>query len=500
MWDLFKSSFVAAWHNVAESLPSLLFAFVILIAGWLIALFIAKIISAVIRKTSLDNKLSGIITDEEAKRSVHVETWLSKGVYYFLMLIVLAAFFQQLGLTATTSTFSHIINKIVEYLPNLCIAVIFVLAAWVIANFLRALVTGSMSITKLDEKLADEEDASKSVPVSKTIGEAIYWLVFLLFVPLVLDILHLEGLLGPVQEMFNEIFSYVPNLLVALMVLVVGWFVARVFQKIITNFLLAAGSEQVSDKVGLKSVLGQKKLAHVIGLIVYVLILIPVLIAALDALNVAAITEPFSDMLKLFLSSIPIILASAVILLIAYFAGSVLAELASKLLSSFGFDSILTKLGINKESSKDAMAPSAVIGKLVHVGIMFLAAMVACGLLGFDTLEALIQSFLFFAGRVVLAVVIFMVGIYLANLAAAALKGKGMQSEVLSFLARIGILIFAGAVALRHVGLANEIINLAFGLLLGAIAVAIAISFGVGGREFAARKLEEWEKSIKEKK
>lgn len=496
----FWNSFLAAWQGVVENLPRLLWAFVILIVGWLVALFVAKLISAAIRKTSLDKKLTGMITDEEAKRSVHVETWLSKGVYYFLLLIVLAAFFQKLGLTATTLTLGHIINRIVEYLPNLCIGVIFVLAAWVIANFLRAVITGSMSITKLDEKLADKEDSNKSIPVSKTIGEAVYWLVFLLFVPLVLDVLRLRGLLGPVQEMFNEIFSYVPNLLIALFVLIVGWFVARIVQKIITNFLLAAGSEEVSDKVGLKSVLGQKKLAHVVGLIVYVLILIPVFIAALDALKVEAITSPFSEMLKLFLNSIPIIFASVIVLLVAYFAGSVLAELVSKLLSSFGFDSILAKLGINKETSKEAIAPSDLVGKLVHVGIMFLAAMVACDLLGFGALEALIQSFLFFAGRVILAVIVFMIGIYLSNLAAAALKGKGMQSELLSFLARIGILIFAGAVALRHVGLANEIINLAFGLLLGAVAVAIAISFGVGGREFAARKLEEWEKNMKEKK
>ena len=45
-------------------------------------------------------------------------------------------------------------------------------------------------------------------------------------------------------------------------------------------------------------------------------------------------------------------------------------------------------------------------------------------------------------------------------------------------------------------GLANEIISLAFGLLLGAVAVAGAIAFGIGGREIAARKLNEWTKSI----
>jgi hypothetical protein len=58
------------------------------------------------------------------------------------------------------------------------------------------------------------------------------------------------------------------------------------------------------------------------------------------------------------------------------------------------------------------------------------------------------------------------------------------------------ILVLPGAMALRRMGLANEIINLAFGLLLGAIAVAVALAFGLGGRELAGHQLEEWRQSV----
>jgi hypothetical protein len=63
------------------------------------------------------------------------------------------------------------------------------------------------------------------------------------------------------------------------------------------------------------------------------------------------------------------------------------------------------------------------------------------------------------------------------------------QMKILAQAARISILAFAGAMALRQMGLANEIITLAFGLLLGAIAVAVALSFGLGGKEIAAREI-----------
>jgi len=71
------------------------------------------------------------------------------------------------------------------------------------------------------------------------------------------------------------------------------------------------------------------------------------------------------------------------------------------------------------------------------------------------------------------------------------------QAKMLAHAARISILVFAGAMALRQMGLANEIINLAFGLLLGAMAVAVALAFGLGGREIAAREIEKWLESMK---
>ena len=75
-----------------------------------------------------------------------------------------------------------------------------------------------------------------------------------------------------------------------------------------------------------------------------------------------------------------------------------------------------------------------------------------------------------------------------------------MFAVFLAFASRLAILVLAGAMALRQMGLANEIINIAFGMLLGAIAIAVAIAFGVGGRDVAAGELEQWVRSLKSKK
>jgi hypothetical protein len=104
-----------------------------------------------------------------------------------------------------------------------------------------------------------------------------------------------------------------------------------------------------------------------------------------------------------------------------------------------------------------------------------------------------VTEFTAFAGQVLLGLVIFAIGLYLANLVARTVKASGVaQAGLLALAVRVSILALAGAMALRQIGLANEIINLAFGLLLGAVAVAAALAFGLGGRETASRELEAW--------
>jgi hypothetical protein len=235
--------------------------------------------------------------------------------------------------------------------------------------------------------------------------------------------------------------------------------------------------------------------------VVYVLVLIPVLIAALNALALEAITRPASNMLNVILVALPAIFAASLVVMIAYVVGRVVAGLITNLLTGAGFNAVLALLGLGKEPAEGERTPSEIVGYLVLVAIMLFAAIEASRLLGFVLLADLVVQFTVFAGQVILGLIIFAIGLYLANLAARTVQASGaVQAGLLAMAARISILVLAGAMALRQMGLANEIINLAFGLLLGAIAVAVALAFGLGGREAAARELEEWLQSVKSKK
>jgi len=480
--------------------PNLIGALLILIIGWIVALVIAAIVRGVVRKTKLSNRLARWVWGEEEAKAVDAERWVGKGVFYIVMLFVLIAFFQALNLTIITEPLNRLLTQVFQFFPQLLAAGLLLLVAWIVASVLRWILSRVLTAAKLDERFGGQAglEAERRISLTKSIADAVYWLVFLLFLPAVLSALEMKGILEPVQGMLSKILGFLPNLFVAGLILVIGWFLARIVQRIVTNLLAAVGTDRLSDKVGLAPVLGTKQLSWVVGFIVYVLILIPVLIATLNALELESITKPASDMLNLILAALPAIFAAALVVAIAYVVGRVVSRLITNVLTTVGFNGVLARLGIGKDVSKGKSTPSAIVGYLILIAIMLFAVIEALDLLEFESLSDIVSDFMVFAGHVILGLIIFGIGLFVANVASKAIMATGKaQAGLLSRATQIAIIVIVAAIALRQMGLANEIINLAFGLLLGAVAVAVAIAFGIGGRELAARQLDEWVKSKK---
>lgn len=477
--------------------PSLLGAILILVIGWLVAWLLASVVRRLLHRTKLDERISHWVRGDQMEE-FDAEKWISRVIYYVAMLFVLIAFFQALGLTIVTQPLDNLLSQVFGFIPRVFAALVLLVIAWVVASVLRALLSRALKMAKLDERITGEADLDVDrVPISDTLGEVVYWLVFLLFLPTILNALALQGLLIPVQGLLNQVFGYLDNLFAAGLILAVGWFVARIVQRIVTNLLAAVGADHLSERVGLASVLGEETISVFLGYVVYVLILIPVVIASLNALALDAITQPATNMLDTVLSAIPAIFGAALILAIAYTVGRLVANLITKILSGVGFDGFLGKLGLRWETKEGGTTPSRMVGYLVLAAIMLFATIEALHMLNFALLAELISEFTVFAGQVILGLIIFALGLYLANLAARAVRNSDMSNAgLLSVITRVSILVLAGAMALRQMGLANEIINLAFGLLLGAIAVSVALAFGLGGREIAARELNKMVASI----
>jgi hypothetical protein len=234
-----------------------------------------------------------------------------------------------------------------------------------------------------------------------------------------------------------------------------------------------------------------------------------VAIAALDVLDISAISDPATAMLNNILMTIPRVIGAALIIFIAYVIGRWIMTLTEEGLKSIGFDAIISSIanaepirvgrekmdltpGVETVDFK-AFPPSRMIGLAVLIGIVLFAAVEAARILEFGAMAGMLSEVLTLASRVLFGAVIIALGILLANILAAASAKEGKpSSEIISTLVRWGVIALATAVGLRFMGLANDIIVLAFGLILGSIAVAVAIAFGVGGRDAAKRLLDRW--------
>ncbi|HMP83508.1 MAG TPA: mechanosensitive ion channel [Verrucomicrobiota bacterium] len=481
--------------------PNLLAGLAVLVVGWLLAVIVSSAVRKLMGKVSIDNKIAQWMAGPDQKSAVPVERWISQAVFYVLMFVVLIAFLQTIKLTLVTESLNSIIQPVLAYLPRLVGASVLLAAAWILATVLRKILVAVFNRTKLDEKVGTATGGDvKSVSLSETFAEVVYWLVFLLFLPPILQTLGLESLLAPVTTLLNEAFGFLPNILSAAAILVIGWFIARIVQRLVESLLAGAGLDRASEKWGIAPSLGARKLSSIVALIVYFVILVPVLIAALGALQIEAVTRPASDMLAKIMAQLPDIAAAAIIILIAVVAGKVVSGIITNILTGIGFNNVLVRLGLSKKPPQEKQLPSVWVGNLIFAVIVILASVTAAETLGFTAVAKLITDFVGFAGHVLMGLLIFSLGLLLARLVAEGIASSDSpNARRLALVARVAILTLAGAMALRQTGLANEIVNLAFGIILGAVAVAFAIAFGMGGRDMASRTLEDWKKSGQEK-
>lgn len=399
-------------------------------------------------------------------------------------------------------------------------ALLLLIVGWVIARLLQAGVTAALRRTGLDRRLAPaitNDPAATTAPgdTAQVVGRIVFWLVMLFVLVAVFDALGLEIVTAPLTGLLAGIFDFLPRLFAALLILVLGWLLARIAGQLVTSVLAAMGIDRVASRLGFADALGTQRLSRILGTIVYLLILLPVITAALDALQLEALTRPLSNMINEVLAALPNIVAAVVVVTLAYFIGRVLADLVTSVLTGLGFNAWPARLGLatpapgpatritptsaaipGTEASALTTAgrtPAQLVGTLVLVAVVWFALIQGLQVLGFTEVALLLTGLLGLAGRILLGLIIFLVGLYLARLAAEAIRSSGVaQPNLLALLAQGAILVLAGAMALRQMGVANEIINLAFGLLLGAIAVAAALAFGLGGREAAGREVERW--------
>ena len=468
-------------NALGAQLPNILGAVGVLVVGYIIAVVaraaVRKLLSMANVNTFVGNSIG---------RPMDVEGGAGIGVFWFVLLVTLIGVFNVLNLDQLSGPFANMVNQVMTYLPHLLAGVILLLVAWLLATLVKSVANRALKATQWDEKLTEH---AGMLPLGENVGNVLFWLVILMFLPAVLGVLQLEGMLDPVRNMVDQTLAMLPNVFAAGVIIVAGWLVAKILRGLVTNLLAAVGADRLGETAGLKDSI---ELSRLVGLLVFILVFVPALIAGLDALKITAISGPATDMLGMMLLALPNIFAAVLILFVTWYVARFAASLLGGLLANLGADTLPSKMGLGHVFN-DGLTISTLVPRVMVFFAMLFATVEAAHRLDFTQVEHLVAMFIDFGANVLLGLAILMIGFWLANLAhQAILRASGEQAVGLAGIARYAILGLVVAMGLSAMGIADEIVNMAFALVFGAVAVAVALSFGLGGREAAGRQMEHW--------
>ena len=226
---------------------------------------------------------------------------------------------------------------------------------------------------------------------------------------------------------------------------------------------------------------------------IFAAILLPIIVAALGVLNIPAITVPASEMINKLWAAVPNIIGAGIILLVAYFAAKFIVQILTGILEGMGVNSMPQRLGFQGLFTP-SFTPTRLIGGAIMFFAMLTATTAAVSTLGIDVISNIFAKVMEFGGGILVGSVILVIGYMLSSIAynkLSAITGPGVAN-----IARIAILGLVLAMGLRAMGLADNIVNMAFGFTIGAVAIALAIAFGLGGRDAARVIANNWARRI----
>jgi hypothetical protein len=366
-------------------------------------------------------------------------------------------------------------ESIANFLPDLLGALLVLLIGWLIARGIKALIVKMLRKTSWDERVFGRDNIEDT---NVFVGNIFYYLIMIIVLLIVLEILGISEVLTPLENMINEFLLFIPNLIGAVLIAFIGYVLA----KFVSNLIHIGGGilDRWVDKTGFKDT---DKLVDIIRKIVFLVIFIPFLIQAFNTLQLEAISEPANDILYGFTELIGEIVIAALILLVFIWGGKYLANFLEDLFRSLGLDRTAEKIQIHNMIGT-GQSLSKLVANLIYFFLVFFGIITAVEILGLSRLTEILHDILEVTGQILFGIVILAIGNYISLLIYNTMT-RSNKNHFIAGVVRWSALALFIAIALRTMGIANEIVELAFGLILGAIAVAVALSYGLGGRDAA---------------
>ncbi|WP_051910448.1 mechanosensitive ion channel [Carnobacterium pleistocenium] len=402
-----------------------------------------------------------------------------------------------------TNSIGSGLNTFVDFLPTLLGAILLLVLAWIVATLVKKAVQKGLKAAGFGKVLTkwgvtnSQEQAETTID---SLSQVLYFLVWLLFLPGILGMLGLDAVAQPISNMFDTALNFFPNLFAAAIIMAIGIIVARFVKNLVYNLALTLDVDKwVSKLTTSKSAreaapsAGQKStMANVLGNIIYIVILIPIVTIALETLNIQTISRPIVGVLNQVLAAIPNIIVAVILLAVGIAIARFVGELLTDLLSSTGINNLTRFV---KNSGNMDLDIAKIIGQVVAVVIGVFFSVEALNVLNLEVLNSIGSAVIAYLPLVISAMVILGIGVVGGTVLGGFVTkstGNKFAGESLKYI----LIVLSVFMALDQLRFATSIVNTAFILILGALSVAFAVAFGIGGRDFAKSQLATLDKKM----
>jgi hypothetical protein len=210
------------------------------------------------------------------------------------------------------------------------------------------------------------------------------------------------------------------------------------------------------------------------------------------------IAEPVRQMLTKILNYLPVLLGALIILIVGWIIAKAIRRLINWLLIAVRFDVMADKTGITEVLKKGNLKTTAreVICGLVYWLIIIMVLVMTVDALGLPKASDVLTSLFDYVPKVIVALLVLIVAMFLASFVSgivhtAAGNASLPSPELIAGISRWAIIIFAVTIAMEQLGIAPLLVGTAFNIILGGVVLALALAFGLGGKDAAAKYLDE---------
>jgi hypothetical protein len=217
--------------------------------------------------------------------------------------------------------------------------------------------------------------------------------------------------------------------------------------------------------------------------------------------------EPGRAFLSKVAAFLPNLLAALLILLAGWAAAKFVRLVVFRFLLAVRFDLASERAGIDDVLARAEISQSSaeLVATLVYWLTNLLVLMTAVNILGLTAVSDLLNQILLYVPKVIAAVVVLILGLFFANflsgiIKAAAANANIAEADLFGNVARYAVIVFTGAIALQELGIGAELVRSVFNIIFGAVALALALAFGLGSKDIARDWLQRYLAESRERK